>query len=1162
MPPAGEPPTPTPPVVSTVQTAEPTAPDRILLPPPTPVAPEPPRRRWSVLDSVLAAVVLGFAFLVASAPARNSDLWLHLATGRDLLAGKAPFGVDPFSQGGERVFWVNTNWLYDASTYLLFQGAGGLDGLGGAALVLFKALLVTILAAVLIRLGWCGRGLWAPAVGAAWAVLVLSPWLLLHPMIVSYLFLGLTLFFLERPHRPADDGFSRSGPVSFTAYWPLLPLFVLWVNLDSWFLLGPLTVALYLLGQVLQSRFGPDAPTPPSPTREGREGRGVRPGEVKALGIALGVGLAACLLNPYHVFAFLTPPVQLGLSPAARVLAQDPDFKRLLWSPFQTDYMHSGGPGWNAAGWAYFPLVLLGGLSFLLNFSGWRWRRFLVCAATFLLSAFQVRCVPFFAIAAGPALALNVQEFLARQAPAWRTDAVARRSAAAGRTATLLAGLALLVVGWPGWLHAPPCERPRWAVEADPGLRQTAEQMARWRRDGGLGPRDVGFNLSADAANYFAWFCPEEKGVVDARQAPFSPEAAADFVAVRKALSDPGAPMTFEEVQALFAEETLAPEDGADPAHLGGPPMEAVRAVLRRRHADHLIVYDNDRSTAFSWVQRLRRYPGEWPLLHLDGRAAVFGWRDPAAPAPRDPFPRVDPVELNRLAFRPPDGWKAPRAGPDREPSAADWTDPFLRSYTPRTSLAEEAELYLRSFDEDSEPHGYRTVEAWKRSLTAAVVGAASCADGSVVAPSTMALPWDVLVGPAGLPKGVNPTPADQFLFWCRSDFQERQDDGPVGLLYLALRAARRAVRADPDDARAYLVLGEVYKRLLRKTAERVGYTPRAFLGKGIDEVPLAFRVRTAEAVAAYTRALRLNPDLVEAHMGLMILYQDLNYQDEAAKHFQEVLRCHRQGGPGPGEDPKQFAARIQDLEDLVAAKDKEVKGRLDQFEVEAAGQTVYARAELAWKKFGLADKALSILLPSGVEDFGREGEVLELELLLHTGRQHDARTWPQKDEAMAYLGKLPFLAIQVELEAASGNYDAADDDLSRMIQVVRGSGGEEGDALPTRTSMAMAVLQALLESEPQDGDQAYVVRTALFFPPILVKTQQMTAGLVEEANLTTLRGALALEVGDVDSARDFFRAALAVWGDETRAATGAGLDFSSRPLAQAGLAALENADR
>ncbi len=725
----------------------------------------------------------------------------------------------------------------------------------------------------------------------------------------------------------------------------------------------------------------------------------------------------------------------------------------------------------------------------------------------FLVSAFQVRAVPFFAIAAGPALALNVQEFLARQSGAWFKSAEARRWAVAGRAVTLLAGLALLVVAWPGWLHAPPFEPPRWTIEADLGLRRTAEQVAQWRRDGALGPTDVGFNLSADAANYFAWFCPEEKGVVDSRPTLVPPEAAADFVAIRRAMSDPGEPMTYAEAQAQFVAETLAPEDAADPERFGGPPMEAVREVLRKRKADHLIVYDNDRSTAFSWVERLQRFPREWPLLYLGGHAAVFAWRDPKAPD-ADPLPRLPPIDWDRMAFDPPDDWKAPRTGPDREPAAADWTDPFLRSRTPKTALADEAGLYLRRFDQAAGPYSYRTVSAWQRSLAAAVVGAASCANGSVLAPSTMALPWDVLTGPALLPKDAKPTPADEFLFWCRSDFQARHDDGPVGFLYLALRAARRAIRTDPDDARAYLVLGEAYLRLLTRTAERAGYPPRAFWNIPIADVPLSYRVRTAQAITAYTQALRLNPDLLDAHTGLLTLYQDLNYQDLVLKEFREVLRCNREAGAKPGEDPKLFSERVHDWEDLVAAKEKEVKDRLDQFEVESVGQPVYARADLALRKFGLADKALSILLPSGVEDFGREGEALELELFLHTGRLHEARTWPQKDVAMDYLGPLPFLAIQVQLAAASGNYDEADADLAKMIDATLGPGGQGIDAIPPRTLMIVAVMQALLEAEPQDGNQAYLIRTGLFFPEILVKMQQMAAGIREEANLTTLRGA------------------------------------------------------
>ena len=505
---------------------------------------------------------------------RNSDLWLHLAAGRAFVHGQYHFGVDPFAQGTENVYWVNTNWLYDVLTYAVFQGLGAL---GGAALVLLKAVLVGVLALVLVRLGWCGRGLWAPAVGAAWAVLALSPWVMLHPMIVSYLFLALTVFFLERPHRPApEDDPVTEKTVSFVAYWPLLPLFALWANLDAWFLLGPLTVALYLIGQALQTQFGPD-----------RDGRAVAKGETAALGLALPACLAACLLNPHGVYAFLTPPAQLGLSPAAHILEQDAAFQGLRLSPFQSAYYYNRGLGWTAAGLAFYPLALLGALSFAVNFAGWRWRRALVWLALFLLAALQVRAVPFFAVVAGPLLALNVQEFLGRRYANWTHGGEAARWAAAGRVLSLLGGLALLAGAWSGWLHAGPYEPPRWAVEVDPSIRNTAETIGRWREKGLLGADDIGFNVSTDAANYFAWFCPSEKGVFDARHPLFSAAAAADMVQVRKELSAPEEPKTAEDARDDFFRQGLWPENGADPGRLGGADGRAARGDAPTRRRPH-----------------------------------------------------------------------------------------------------------------------------------------------------------------------------------------------------------------------------------------------------------------------------------------------------------------------------------------------------------------------------------------------------------------------------------------------------------------------------------------------------------------------------------------------------------------------------------------------
>jgi tetratricopeptide (TPR) repeat protein len=1133
--------------------SEPAVSDRILLPPPAVTPPEaPPRRQRSWLDYVLVAVVLGFAFLAGSFPAHNSDLWLHLATGRDLAAGKVHFGVDPYAQGAQGVYWVNTHWLYDLITYAVFQGFGGIEGRGGLALILLKALGITLLAAVMLRLGWRHGGLWASAVGAALAVLVFSPWLAPHPMIVSYLFFALTLHFLERPHSSRADeenGEWAAKPIPFAAYWPLLPLFILWVNLDSWFLLGPLTVALVLLGQVLQSNYGPSRDDPEA----------FRRGETATLVRVLAACLAVCLINPFGVYAFLTPPAQLGLSPAMSVLQHDSAFRGLLISPFEADYLRPG-LGWNAAGLAYFPLALLSGLSFVVNLAGLRWRRLLVWSALFLLSAFQVRAIPFFAVAAGPILALNVQDFFSRRVVSWGNSGEASRWALAGRLASLLAGLALLGTAWPGLLHSPFGEPPRWDIELDAGLRGVAEKIRVWRKDGFLGADDQGFNLSADAANYFAWFCPQEKGVIDARLPLFSAATAADFVAMRKQLST--APDDVTPDQSLA--EILAPEDDADPATFGGASMAQVRKILRERGADHLVIYDNDKKTALMWVQRLLQYPAEWPLLDLEGHTAVFGWRDLKESDKRDAFAPLA-VDLKVLAFQDPQkhpqaaDYKAPRTWPGREPAAPDWVDALFKAPRPRSPKSDEAALYMVRFDEEAPKFSYRAKLAWNESLFAGAVGAACCSNGSIVAPYEMTLRLNVLTaGPsAPLPRGepYKPTPVEQLAYHFREDYGAQQPSGPDGLLYLALRTARQAVHDNPDDAQAYLILGKAYRRILQNTTERTWNPPEALWRRPPTPRPPAFqllyRVRTAEAVTAYKHALVVNPDLEEAHVDLISLYQDMNYQDEVLAELKEVLRCNRKAGRKAGENQKDYAARILDLEDLTAKKEKETTDLLDKFEVKSAGMPVYTKAETAWQEFGLAGKALSILLSSDVASFGPEGMRMELELLLHTGRLKDVREWPDPEGAKDYLGATLYLEIQVQLEAASGNYQQAEDDIEEMIEEVHAMQDPQGGRLAIRGGMSMAASQTLLLAQPQDGYQPFLFRTTFFYPSIMKNVAQMTANLRREADLTTLRGMLAVECGEIAQARKDFHDALTVWGSEAAVNAGAGINFPARPIAQ-----------
>ena len=88
-------------------------------------------------DFFLAALAIVLAFMIGSFVAINSDLWLHLAAGKRLLAGEYRPGTDPFSYSASDRPWVNHSLLFDVGSYLLYRADSS-----GAALVVVKALAV------------------------------------------------------------------------------------------------------------------------------------------------------------------------------------------------------------------------------------------------------------------------------------------------------------------------------------------------------------------------------------------------------------------------------------------------------------------------------------------------------------------------------------------------------------------------------------------------------------------------------------------------------------------------------------------------------------------------------------------------------------------------------------------------------------------------------------------------------------------------------------------------------------------------------------------------------------------------------------------------------------------------------------------------------------
>src|SRR5205823_2708648 len=151
-----------------------------------------------------------------------------------------------------------------------------------------------------------------------------------------------------------------------------------------------------------------------------------------------------------------------------------------------------------------------------------------------------------------------------------------------------------------------------------------------------------------------------------------------------------------------------------------------------------------------------------------------------------------------------------------------------------------------------------RHLTAWETTQSAALVGAA----GGWTGPGNLldAHLRLVLLRPPLPEQGTTERPlsplAPLTLVW-QVRFTQLRDDTPPALLYLAIRAARRALARNPEDAQAYLVLGESYLRLLNDTRERAW-------GERMQEL---VQLRQVQASTALNQAISLDPRLAQAYL-------------------------------------------------------------------------------------------------------------------------------------------------------------------------------------------------------------------------------------------------------------------------------------------------------
>jgi hypothetical protein len=977
--------------------------------------PGPTTIKTPLLASEMAGIVLASfdliqAFFMASTPASNSDFWLHLATGKALVEGSYEFGKEPFTLS-ENGYWTNPSWLYDVLLFLSYQA------FGGTWLVMLKAVVVVLMAALLLATGRGGKSLFMSAFAVAVALLILGPWFSLKPVCLSFLFLAWTIWVLEKRTAASDPS------ATLISYWPLLAVFALWANLDCWFFLGPLIVGVYYLSSVLAGK-----------TRQG-------PGS-RNLGWIFLASLGVCFLNPHHFRIFLIP-VQMEFSGVNSLLREDPYLRRMFISPFG-DYYFTASNLLNPTGLAYWAFAILGLLSCCMRIWPWRWN--LTWACFFLWSLRQTQVIPFFAIVSAPILARSLAKF--------RTFAEVERSSTT--TWTLMARalafavlLAAAVAAWPGWLQIGPNGPRAWRVENDQTMRHLGERISRWQEQGHIPGITRAFNFSPETANHLAWICPTLKCFINSHL-QLSPQGAADYLAVRNGLS--------------------------------GGKETPWRSVLHQHQIGLLVVHGKDLEPTLTVMKTL--YPAfkECPLLAQRGSGAVFGWRDPQRPPTPDPFAALQlNFKLKSFAFRE----QTVSRFTDTEPVPSKWWDAFWRTRLGPSLDRDEAIVLLNLFDSVREP------QQRKNHLLAHYFG---CADraGSAMTVGPALLNCSVHVGLTQNLMGV---------------VLRNQDEGPVELLYQALRACRRALKSTPNDGQAYYLLGETYARLGLNTRER---------GWG----SMLHNIRTCQFLSAFHQAVRLRPSNWQAHDRLAEIFNSMRYKDLTLRHLREQYEARA----ADAHEKKS----IGHLEKMIKSLSSEVQILEDRYLVNAENLRVVDRAELAGR-LGLAGKALTILLKSDISAFGTKGLELELTLLLNTGEVHLVKKWLNPEEHMDLLGAGKFYWISAQMEAGLGNDQEAERALEKMVEYF----GPGKRSIQSRSLLALLVGNTLLHEAAGGSFRKFPVPYGAHLPghASLPAEISFCLGLMDrEAKALVLQGFLALETGANKKAAACFRRSLLFW--------------------------------
>jgi tetratricopeptide (TPR) repeat protein len=360
-----------------------------------------PSLAWRLADWMLAAGLLALVCLLGCFLQIDTDIWWHLKAGRQMLAGGGIPQTDTYTFGATGRSWIDLHWGFQLAAAWLYE-RGGM-----ALLTLGSAGAGTLAVAICLLAGGRPRtvelALWLPL-----AFLVTGRFYV-RPEILTLLCLAIWLVILrhmsERPRLA----------------WLLVPVQLVWVNVQGLFILGPALLGFWWVEQLARRMLG-------------RAGAWSRHWVVATASVA-----AACFVNPYTWRGALFP-IALFRKMSVEHAFWGQHIGELRSVPsFVAEYGLR-----NPYVVLHLAVLVLAAASFVLPL--WARRlplfRLLVFAAFAWLGLQATRSSGQFALAAGCVLTWNVTDWRAERAKAARPV----RGAWAGRAG--LAALLLAAIGW------------------------------------------------------------------------------------------------------------------------------------------------------------------------------------------------------------------------------------------------------------------------------------------------------------------------------------------------------------------------------------------------------------------------------------------------------------------------------------------------------------------------------------------------------------------------------------------------------------------------------------------------------------------------------------------------------------------------------------------